>query len=175
MHVKNLHQSGTEPLPSPISLKDLFKKFYDLNSEIKQERVNRWGEFMSQKLFAEVQSKFAELKILTQNFNILDLLESLETKPTLDQILNITSRITVKKPLLTPSAPESHDLQFEHGLPRNRPSLRDQGPNPHPSHLLRSIGRLVERAPNEVPKPTPTTGAKYQSRIHTVLFQNPAQ
>jgi hypothetical protein len=84
-------------LPSPISLKDLFKKFYDLNSEIKQERVNRWGEFMSQKLFAEVQSKFAELKILTQNFNILDLLESLETKPTLDQILNICSRITVKK------------------------------------------------------------------------------
>jgi hypothetical protein len=52
---------------------------------------------MSKKLFAEVQSKFAELKILTQNFNILDLLESLETKPTLDQILNICSRITVKK------------------------------------------------------------------------------
>jgi hypothetical protein len=52
---------------------------------------------MSKKLFAEVQSKLAELKILTQNFNILDLLESLETKPTLDQILNICSRITVKK------------------------------------------------------------------------------
>jgi hypothetical protein len=35
VHVKNLNQSSTEPLPSPISLKDLFKKFYDLNSEIK--------------------------------------------------------------------------------------------------------------------------------------------
>lgn len=110
MHVKNLHQSGTEPLPSPISLKDLFKKFYDLNSEIKQERVNRWGEFMSQKLFAEVQSKFAELKILTQNFNILDLLESLETKPTLDQILNITSRITPRNLTICSSSMVSPEI-----------------------------------------------------------------
>jgi hypothetical protein len=98
---------------------------------------------MSKKLFAEVQSKFAELKILTQNFNILDLLESLETKPTLDQILNICSRITVKKKLiLNPKAKEPHDLQFQHGEPGDRPGLRDQRLGPDAKIRLRPIGRV---------------------------------
>ena len=83
------------------------------------ERVNRWGQFMSKKLFKEVQAKFNELKIMAPNFNILDLLENLQTKPTLDQILNICSRITVNFFFSKKKAKKSHDLLFEPSQPGN--------------------------------------------------------
>ena len=93
IQIKTTKAKNNKGFPSPISIRDLFKKFLDLSSVVDEVYLQQISKFVSKAFFKVLSKHYYYLNSTKCRFNILDLLEGHEIKPTLDQIINLCHKI----------------------------------------------------------------------------------